>query len=109
VIARELLATLGTLEIAGGAVYDALVGAVAVEHGLTLMTSNRRAADTYRRLDVKFVLVECDLCWSASGARRCLSYGAKISDRCRNLDGSSSNWIATDPHRKSQDHPLAVE
>ena len=56
--AAELLARLGTLGIAGGAVYDALVGAAAVEHGLTLMTRDRRAADTYRRLDVKFVLVD---------------------------------------------------
>ena len=35
-----------------------LVGGAAVEHGLTLMTRDRRAADTYRRLDVKFVLVD---------------------------------------------------
>ncbi|MDQ6673781.1 MAG: type II toxin-antitoxin system VapC family toxin [Chloroflexota bacterium] len=56
--ATELLARLGTLGIAGGAVYDALVGAAAVEHGLTLMTRDRRAVDTYRRLDVKFVLVD---------------------------------------------------
>src|SRR5207237_9237990 len=56
--AGELLARLGTLGIAGGAVYDALVGAAAVEHGLTLITRDRRAADTYRRLDVKFVFVD---------------------------------------------------
>jgi predicted nucleic acid-binding protein len=56
--AAELLARLGTLGIAGGAVYDALVGATAVEHGLTLMTRDRRAVDTYRRLDVKFVIVD---------------------------------------------------
>jgi predicted nucleic acid-binding protein len=56
--AAELLARLGALGIAGGAVYDALVGATAVEHGLTLMTRDRRAVDTYRRLDVKFVLVD---------------------------------------------------
>ena len=56
--AMELVARLGTLGIGGGAVYDALVGAAAVEHGLTLMTRDRRAADTYRRLDVKFVLVD---------------------------------------------------
>ena len=56
--AAELLPRLGTLGIAGGAVYDALVGATAVEHGLTLMTRDRRAVDTYRRLDVKFVLVD---------------------------------------------------
>ncbi|MDP9224311.1 MAG: type II toxin-antitoxin system VapC family toxin [Actinomycetota bacterium] len=56
--ATELLARLGTLGIAGGAVYDALVGAAAVQHELTLMTRDRRAVDTYRRLDVKFVLVD---------------------------------------------------
>ena len=56
--AAELLARLATLGIAGGAVYDALVGAAAVEHGLTLMTRDRRAVDTYRRLDVKVVLVD---------------------------------------------------
>ena len=56
--AAELLAKLATLGIAGGTVYDALVGAAAVEHGLTLMTRDRRAAETYRRLDVKFVLVD---------------------------------------------------
>ena len=49
---------MATLGIAGGAVYDALVGAAAVEHGLTLMTRDRRALDTYRRLNVKFVLVD---------------------------------------------------
>ena len=56
--AAELLARLGTLGIAGGAVYDALVGAAAVEYGLTLMTRDRRAVDTYRRLDLAFVLVD---------------------------------------------------
>jgi len=39
-------------------VYDALVGAAAVQHGLTLVTRDRRAADTYRRLDVTFVLLD---------------------------------------------------
>ncbi len=56
--AAELLARLGVLGVAGGAVYDALVGAAAVEHGLTLLTRDRRAAETYRRIDVKFVLVD---------------------------------------------------
>ena len=56
--ATELLARLGVLGIARGAVYDALVGAAAVQHGLTLTTRDRRAVDTYRRLDVKFVLVD---------------------------------------------------
>jgi predicted nucleic acid-binding protein len=54
--AAELLARLGTLGIAGGAVYDALVGAAAVEHGLALMTRDRWAVDTYRRLDVGFAI-----------------------------------------------------
>jgi predicted nucleic acid-binding protein len=56
--AAELLARLGTLGVAGGAVYDALVGAAAFEYGLTLVTRDRRAAETYRRIDVKFVLLD---------------------------------------------------
>jgi predicted nucleic acid-binding protein len=40
-------------EIAGGCVYDALVGAAAREHGLVLATSDRRALDTYRILGVE--------------------------------------------------------
>jgi predicted nucleic acid-binding protein len=56
--AARLLARLGALGIAGGAVYDALVGAAAVQHGLTLMTRDRRAVDTYRRLDVTFALLD---------------------------------------------------
>jgi predicted nucleic acid-binding protein len=55
--AADLVVRLGTLGIAGGAVYDALVGAAAVEHGLTLLTRDRRAVETYRHLDVKFVLI----------------------------------------------------
>jgi len=39
-------------------VCDALVVAAAVEHGLTLMTRDRRALDTYRRLDVNFALFD---------------------------------------------------
>jgi predicted nucleic acid-binding protein len=56
--AAELLDRLGTVGVAGGAVYDALVGAAAAEHGLTLVTRDRRAAETYRRIDVRFVLLE---------------------------------------------------
>jgi predicted nucleic acid-binding protein len=52
--ARSVLVELATLGIAGGAVYDALVGAAAREHGLTLMTRDRRALDTYRALGVHF-------------------------------------------------------
>ena len=56
--AVELLARLGTLGIAGGAVYDALVGASAAQHGLTLLTRDHRAIETYRRLDVTFTLLD---------------------------------------------------
>ena len=45
------------LGIAGGAVYDALVAAAAAEHGITLATRDRRAADTYRVLDIDFELI----------------------------------------------------
>jgi predicted nucleic acid-binding protein len=51
--AAALLARLRDGEIAGGAIYDALVGAAAREHALVLATSDRRAIDTYRALDVQ--------------------------------------------------------
>jgi len=50
---RSLLGRLATLGIAGGSVYDALVGAAAAEHGLTLATRDRRALEIYRALDVE--------------------------------------------------------
>jgi predicted nucleic acid-binding protein len=50
--AQDLLGRLWQLGIAGGAVYDALVGAVAVQHRLPLATRDRRAISTYRALDV---------------------------------------------------------
>lgn len=52
-----LLGRLADGEIAGGAVYDALVGAVAREHGVRLVTLDRRALDTYRVLAVDVELV----------------------------------------------------
>lgn len=51
--ARRLLDDLVTAEIAGGSVYDALVGATAAEHGVVLATRDRRALDTYRALGVE--------------------------------------------------------
>jgi len=54
---RSLLGRLATLGIAGGSVYDALVGAAAAEHGLTLATRDRRALETYRALDVEVELL----------------------------------------------------
>jgi predicted nucleic acid-binding protein len=48
-----LLRRLADRAIAGGSVYDALVGAVAVEHGIALATRDRRALDTYRALSAE--------------------------------------------------------
>lgn len=48
----RLLAQLPSTGIAGGAVYDALVGATAVEHALPLASRDLRALDTYRALEV---------------------------------------------------------
>ena len=50
--AASLFDRLVATGIAGGSVYDALVGAVAAEHGIVLATRDRRALDTYRALDV---------------------------------------------------------
>lgn len=53
----ELAAELANLGIAGGAVYDALVGTAARQQGLTLVTRDERALGTYRALDVDVLLV----------------------------------------------------
>jgi predicted nucleic acid-binding protein len=55
--AAALLAELNALGIAGSAVYDALVGATAKEHGFTLATRDRRALETYRVLEVRAELI----------------------------------------------------
>jgi predicted nucleic acid-binding protein len=55
--AAALLAELPAKGIAGGSVYDALVGATAAEHGLMLATRDRRALDTYRALGVAIELL----------------------------------------------------
>lgn len=49
---RTLLERLDSIGIAGGSVYDALVGATAAEHGVRLASRDRRALETYRALDV---------------------------------------------------------
>ena len=51
--AAALLRELHLMGIAGGAVYDALVGATANEHDLALATRDQRALETYRALDVR--------------------------------------------------------
>ena len=56
--AEQLQARLAPLGIAGGAVYDALVAAAAAEHGITLATRDRLAAETYRALDIGFELID---------------------------------------------------
>jgi predicted nucleic acid-binding protein len=45
---------LGKAGIAGGSVYDALVGATAIEHRIRLATRDQRALATYRALQVDF-------------------------------------------------------
>ena len=55
--ASALLAELPAVGVAGGAVYDAMVGASAKEHGIVLATRDRRALDTYRALDVRLELL----------------------------------------------------
>ena len=56
--AAVLLESFGPYRITGGAVYDALVGAAALEHGLPLMTLDRRAAGTYRELGVDLEVLD---------------------------------------------------
>ena len=55
--AASLRTKLAASGIAGGAVYDALVGACAKEHGLVLATRDQRALETYRALDVRVEFV----------------------------------------------------
>jgi predicted nucleic acid-binding protein len=55
--AIDLLAELPTVAIAGGSVYDALVGAAAREHRLPLATRDRRASETYRALGLEVEIV----------------------------------------------------
>ena len=54
---RSLLERLDAIGIAGGSVYDALVGAAAVEHRMRLATRDRRALETYRALGVELELL----------------------------------------------------
>ncbi|MFT4035322.1 MAG: type II toxin-antitoxin system VapC family toxin [Patulibacter sp.] len=53
----KLFASLAERGIAGGAVYDALVGAAAVAHHRTLVTRDQRALETYRALGVELLLL----------------------------------------------------
>jgi predicted nucleic acid-binding protein len=53
---RRLPAMLSQLGIAGGAVYDALVGLAAVENGATLATRDNRARATYEIVGAEVVV-----------------------------------------------------
>lgn len=53
---RRLPAILSQLGIAGGAVYDALVGLAAVENGATLATRDNRARATYELVGADVVV-----------------------------------------------------
>ncbi len=55
--ASDLLGRLVALGLSGGSAYDALVGAAAAEHGMTLVTRDRRALPTYRALDIDVELL----------------------------------------------------
>ncbi len=55
--AAAVLTDLPGHAVTGGAVYDALVGAAAREHGLPLVSLDRRAMNTYRALDVDVELL----------------------------------------------------
>lgn len=51
-VAEGLLDELAELGVAGGATYDALIGATARASGATILTLDRRATRTYDRLGV---------------------------------------------------------
>jgi predicted nucleic acid-binding protein len=56
--AAALLERLADAGVAGGSVYDALVGAAAAEHGLPLATRDRRAAEVYRLMGADVRLLD---------------------------------------------------
>jgi len=56
-LSHDLVARCADRGVAGGAVYDALVGLTASEADLAFVTRDERAARTYRRLGIAFELV----------------------------------------------------
>jgi predicted nucleic acid-binding protein len=54
----ELLDLVAAEGITGGAVYDAIVAATALEADATLLTRDRRALQTYRRVGVPYSLLD---------------------------------------------------
>ncbi len=55
--AEALFSKFASLGIAGGSVYDALVGAAAAESGLVLLTRDVRAIPVYRALQVDIEVI----------------------------------------------------
>lgn len=55
---RRLVAVVAALGIEGGAIYDALIGLTAAEHGEVLLTRDRRAVRTYDQLDIAYELID---------------------------------------------------
>jgi predicted nucleic acid-binding protein len=55
--AAALLSKFANLGIAGGSVYDALIGASAAESGLVLLTRDARAIPVYRALQVDIEVI----------------------------------------------------
>jgi predicted nucleic acid-binding protein len=55
--AEALLTKFASLGIAGGSVYDALVGAAAAESGLVLLTRDARAIPVYRALQIDIEVI----------------------------------------------------
>jgi PIN domain-containing protein len=53
----ELPGTLAAASVAGGSTYDGLIALEARAHGQPLLTLDRRAEATYRRLGVDFVAI----------------------------------------------------
>lgn len=54
---KDLLQRLEATSVAGGAVYDALVGQAAARSGLPLVSRDERAADLYHRLGCQVELL----------------------------------------------------
>lgn len=53
---RHLLKVLSQLDIAGGAVHDALVALATLDNGADLATRDARARDTYAKVGVRVIL-----------------------------------------------------
>lgn len=54
--AASVLKAIASAQVAGGSTYDALVGLVTRHQGLELLTCDARAIQTYRALQVDFLL-----------------------------------------------------